>query len=324
MASKKILVTDSPWAANLNIEEEILKEISAELVVSENGEEDTLIQAAEGCVGILTCWAQTTTKVIDACDDCQIVSRIGIGLDNIDIRHCTERKIPVTYVPDYCICEVADHTMALLLACSRKIAFFDREVRGGTYDRLAGYPIKRLQGQSIGILGFGRIGRQVAQRAAAFGMEILACDPELSLDEAKELGVTKCTLVTLLKESDFVSLHVPLNPETHHIIGHGELTMMKPTAFVINTSRGGLVDLKALLEALESGQVLGAGLDVTEPEPLDPGHPIHAHDRVVNTPHNAFNSAEAVVELRTRSAQAVVHAFKGEPFQNLVNPEIYE
>jgi D-3-phosphoglycerate dehydrogenase len=323
MASKKILVTDSPWAANMDMEAKVLKEIDAELVLAPSGDEPTLVTEAKGCVGILTCWAKTTAAVIDACDNCRIVSRVGIGLDNIDIPHCTKRKIPVTYVPDYCIGEVADHTMALVLAFQRKIAFFDREIRKGTYNRLAGYPIRRLEGQTLGILGFGRIGRQVALRAAGFGLETLACDPELTLSEARKLGVTKCTFVTLLKESDFITLHLPLNPKTYHIMGTGEFAMMKPAGVLINTSRGGLVDHDALLEALNSGRILGACLDVTEPEPLPAGHPLTTHERVINTPHNAFASREAVAELRQRSAKAIVDALKGAPFRNLVNPEIY-
>lgn len=314
----KILITDIAWP-DIDIEREVLAEIGAEPILAESSDESGLVAAAAGCCAIMTCWAKTTRAVIDACVDCRIVARLGIGLDNIDVAYCTERGIPVTNVPDYCIGEVADHAFALLLACARKVALFDCAIKAGNYSLQAGSPLHRIAGQTLGIIGFGKIGREVAKRAAAFGMRVLALSRSLTDDEAKSAGAERSDLEAIFRDSDFISLHAPLTAETEHLLGPDQFTKMKPTAFVINTARGGIIDHDALLEALNAGQIQGAALDVTDPEPLPDDHPLILHEKVIHTPHAAFSSEESVAELRQRTAQEVVRILKGEAPENQVN-----
>ncbi|MDA0836920.1 MAG: C-terminal binding protein [Planctomycetota bacterium] len=314
----RILVTDIAWP-DLVIEEEILKQAKAKLVLAPDAEEQTLTRLAVDCTAIMTCWAKTTAKVIDACKGCRIVARFGIGLDNIDVAHCTKHGIPVTNVPDYCVREVADHTMALLLALARKITFFDSEIKTGRYALQSGYPMNRLSEKTLGIIGFGKIGREVALRAKAFGIRVIVHSRSLTAADAAEQQVKPVPLEELLSHSDFISLHLPLSDRTSHLLDKNRFEIMKPGTFLINTARGGLIDHSALLQALNSGRLRGAALDVTDPEPLNHDHPLVGHKRVIHTPHAAFVSEEAVAELRSRTAKEVVRALKGMPLQNRVN-----
>jgi D-3-phosphoglycerate dehydrogenase len=314
----KILITDIAWP-DLCIEEEILKQAHARPVLATNTNEQTLVRAATDCAAIMTCWAKTTPKVIDACKECRIVARYGIGLDNIDVAHCSKQGIPVTNVPDYCVGEVADHTMALLLALARKISSFDSEIKAGRYDPQSGYTMNRLSEKTLGIIGFGKIGREVARRARAFGIKVIAHSRSLTAVDAAEQHVRPVPLEVLLCHSDFISLHLPLSDGTSHLLGKDEFDVMKPGTFLINTARGGLIDHNALLEALNSGRLRGAALDVTDPEPLGHDHPLVGHGHVIHTPHAAFVSEESVTELRTRTAKEVVRALKGMPLQHRVN-----
>jgi D-3-phosphoglycerate dehydrogenase len=314
----KILITDIAWP-DLLIEEEILKQAQAQPVLAPDTDERTLVRAAADCSAIMTCWAQTTAEVMDACKECRIVARYGIGLDNIDVAHCTKQGIPVTNVPDYCVGEVADHTLALLLALARKISFSDSQIKAGRYDRQAGYPMNRLSDKTLGIIGFGKIGREVARRAQAFGIKVVVHSRSLTAVKAAEQHVRSVPLEVLLSQSDFISLHLPLSKDTSHLLGKNEFDIMKSGTFLINTARGGLIDHDALLEALNSGQLRSAALDVTDPEPLSHDHPLVVHERVIQTPHAAFVSEESVAELRTRTAKEVVRALKGIPLQHRVN-----
>ncbi|MDP6114238.1 MAG: C-terminal binding protein [Planctomycetota bacterium] len=314
----KILVTDIAWP-DFAIEEEILERVHAEPVIATNTDEQTLVRFATDCEAIMTCWAPTTARVIQACQRCRIVARFGIGLDNIDVAHCTKHGIPVTNVPDYCLGEVADHTLALLLSLARKISFYDSQIKAGGYDLRSGYPLNRLSERTLGIIGFGRIGREVARRAQAFGIKVIVYSRNLAAVDAAEQQVRPVPLDVLLSHSDFISLHVPLTEETSCLLGKHEFETMKPGAFLINTARGGLIDHGALLDALNSGHLRGAALDVTEPEPLNHDHPLLRHERVVHTPHAAFASEESIAELRARTAKEVVRALKGMPLQHRVN-----
>ncbi|MBI2192915.1 MAG: C-terminal binding protein [Planctomycetes bacterium] len=317
----KILVTDIAWP-DLEIERRILREAEAEPLLADKADEPGLVRAARGCSGIMTCWARVSPAVIEACSGCRIVARYGIGLDNIDVAACSRLRIPVTNVPDYCVGEVADHALALVLACARKVAFYDRAIKAGRYALQAGYPLHRISGRVLGIAGFGRTGREVARRAAVFGLKVLAYSRRLTTVESQAAGVEHASWDGLLAESDFLSLHLPLSPSTRHLLDVRAFQLMKPSAFLINTARGGLVDTPALLEALDAGRLLGAALDVTEPEPLPPGHPLAGHERVILTPHAAFSSQESVDELRARTAREVVRVLRGGRPENLVNPEI--
>jgi D-3-phosphoglycerate dehydrogenase len=263
MPKLKVLITDYAWP-DVDIERSILAEADARLVVAAATDAGSLARLAADVDAIMTNWAKVSEAVIAAAPRCRIISRLGIGLDNIDVACATRRKIVVTNVPDYCLIEVAEHTLALLLSLARKVAFYHLETKAGRYDLAAGPPLKRIEGQTLGIVGLGNIGRRVAERASGLGLRVLATSRS-----AKQLppGVERCALDELLARSDYVSLHVPLVDATRRMIGAKELARMKPGAYLINTARGGLIDQAALAAALRAGQLAGAALDVQESEP---------------------------------------------------------
>jgi len=277
-----------------------------ELIEAPDGQEQTLIKLAANVDAIATCWANVTQQVIKAAPKCRIVARLGIGLDNIDIPTATQLRIPVTNVPDYCIPEVSEHTMGLLLAITRKISLFDREAKQGDYNLAAAGPMFRMEGRTLGLLGFGRIARAVRERALSFGLNEM-----VTLDE-------------LLRRSDYLSLHAPYNETSHHIINANTLAQMKPGAVLLNTARGGLIEHSSLWQAIQNGQIAGAGLDVFDPEPPDLNQPLYKDSRVIVTPHAAFTSEESLIDLRTRVCGQILQALQGEQPANVVNPEIYE
>lgn len=317
MAKYRALYTDFPWA-DASIERTILAEADCELVESPDNKELTLAGLAPGMDAILTCWAPVTARVIDAADRCRHIARTGIGLDNIDVRRATERGIIVTNVPDYCLREVAEHALALVLALGRKVAAYHLATKAGKYELVAQLPVDRIEGKTMGIVGLGQIGSRLAVKAAALGMRVVGTTRSGRVPE----GVASRSLEELLAESDFVSLQLPLGAETRHLINRQTLARMKPTAYLINTSRGGLVDHAALAEALADGLLAGAALDVQDPEPPDLSQPPWNDPRVIVTPHVAFYSPEATEELRTRVARQVVAFLRGERPENVVNPSV--
>jgi D-3-phosphoglycerate dehydrogenase len=319
-AKYRVLLTDRAWPDS-DLEKEILGRAGADVVEAPNYEESTLIDLARQVDAVATCWAPVRSAVIRSVGNCRVISRFGIGLDNISVETATSLRIPVTNVPDYCVPEVADHAVALLLACARKVAFYDHQAKDGCYNLQAGPTMYRLEGSVLGLVGFGRIGQAVARRAAAFGIEVIA-----HTRTRKDSG-TGCRMVSfgeLLERSDFISLHLPLSPSTRHLMGDAEFERMKPTAYLVNTSRGPLINHDALLRALESGQVAGAALDVFDPEPPDLREPLFRDERVIVTPHTAFLSAESLDDLRRRVAHQIADALQGLRPEHVVNPEVYE
>lgn len=310
----RVLFTDCPWN-DTSVERAILAEAGAEIELAERSDAVSLAAMASGVDGILTCWAPVPSAVIEAAPKCSIIARLGVGLDNIDMAAATRRGIVVCNVPDYCRIEVAEHALSLILALGRKVAFYHRETKSGRYDLKAGPELRRLASQTLGIVGYGRIGREVAARARALGLRVLACGRNFS--EAHD--VEKRDLDSLLAESDYVSLHVPLSPATRHMMGKAQLARMKPTAYLINTSRGGLLDHAALAAALAGGGLAGAALDVQEPEPPDLSQPPFNDPRVIVTPHAAFLSRESLLELRTRASRQMADFFQGRRPANVVN-----
>ncbi|HJS07997.1 MAG TPA: C-terminal binding protein [Pirellulales bacterium] len=315
MAKYKALLTDYAWP-ELDIERRILGVADVELVVAEHKDAAALAELARDCDAIMTNWAKVPESVIAAAPKCRIVCRLGIGLDNIDVAAAKRRNIPVTNVPDYCLIEVAEHALSLLLALSRKVAFYHHETKQGRYVLQAGPILRRIEGQTLGIVGLGNIGRKLAEKAAPLGMRILATTRSRRQPLS---GVKLVDLDKLLTESDYVSLHLPLTPETKHRIGPAELVRMKPSAYLINTARGGLIDTAALARALTEGRLAGAALDVQDPEPPDLSQPPYNDPRVIVTPHAAFVSQESLANLRERVARQVVDRLQGRRPENVVN-----
>jgi D-3-phosphoglycerate dehydrogenase / 2-oxoglutarate reductase len=272
---------------------------------------------------ILTCFKLVTPKVVEAAAHLRVIGRYGVGVDNIAVAQATARGIPVTNVPDYCVDEVAEHVMALLLAQARKLLPYDAALRRGEWGIATGMPIHRISGSTLGIVGFGRIGRAVATRARALGMLVLAYDPYVAEEVVAGAGAEAVDLDGLLRRSDYVTLHVSLDASTRHFIDAARLALMKPGAFIVNASRGAVIDLEALADALRAGRLAGAGLDVFEPERLPQDHPLLSAPGLLATPHVAFYSEESMVELRRRATRNVVAVLTGERPASVVNPEVY-
>jgi D-3-phosphoglycerate dehydrogenase len=243
-------------------------------------------------------------------------------LDNIPVARATELGMVVTNVPDFCLDEVSDHAMALLLAAARRIVPFANETAAGSWVPSGGRALPRLRGKTIGIVGYGNIGRSLAPKAAAFGMRVLVHAPSLAPGHLGNGVEAVASLVELLELSDFVSLHVPSTPATRNLIDECALRTMKPTAWLINTSRGAVVDEVALVKALDDRWIAGAALDVLSSEPPPPDHPLLGRSNVIVTPHVAFASVEAVTELRRRAAEHVAMVLRGEIPPHIVNPEV--
>ncbi|MFQ5733253.1 MAG: C-terminal binding protein [Planctomycetaceae bacterium] len=315
----RVLLTDRALP-DCEVERRILSAIDAEIVEAPTDDEATLVALAGDCDAIATCWARVTARVIRAAGRCRLIARYGVGLDNICVETATESGIPVTCVPDYCVAEVAEHTLALLLSLVRRTTLFDARAKRGDFERRVDPPMRRLEGQTLGLVGFGRIGQSVFRRAEAFGLNVVATSA--SGDDHGE-NCRMILLNDLLRQSDVVSLHCPLQDDTRRLIGASQLSRMKSTAFLINTARGGLVDRDALWTAICNRRLAGAALDVFDPEPPDLSHPLFSDERVIVSPHAAFLSADSLRELRTRTARQIADVLQRRRPEHLVNPEVW-
>jgi D-3-phosphoglycerate dehydrogenase len=299
-----------------------LDQVGAQLVVASNGTAEEIIALAEDVDAILTCWKQVPSAALDIASRCRIVSRYGIGLDNIPVARATDLGIVVTNVPDFCLDEVAEHTLALIMACGRRIMPLVDETRQGIWRQTTARGMARLREQVLGLVGYGNIAQAVAGRARALGLQVLAYTPRLAPNALAPWGRATNDLVELLAMADYVSLHLPLNESTRGLINEAALAKMKPTAYLINTSRGAIIDEAALLAALQKGQIAGAALDVMSHEPPLPAHPLLSHPRVIATPHVAFYSEAAIIDLATKAARHVAQGLRGEIPACVVNPEV--
>ncbi len=318
--TQRVLLTDRPWADD-SIERGILAAAGIDLIEAPAGDEATLSALAADCQAIMTCWAKVTQTVIAASPGCKHVARLGIGLDNIDVAYATSQNILVTNIPDYCIEEVVDHALALLLGLARNISFHYLQTKQGVYDLRAGQPMRRIAGQTLGLLGFGRTGQLLREKAMGLGLKVIA---HSSSGSDRGTGCEMVSQEELFRRSDFLSLHAPLNPQTKHVVNARTLAMMQPHAVIINTSRGPLIDHGALWAALQANQIGGAGLDVFEPEPPNLADPLYSDSRVIATPHIAFVSAESLINLRERTAQQVVDVLQGRVPENVINPQVLQ
>jgi D-3-phosphoglycerate dehydrogenase len=315
-----VLVTDYAWPL-LDIERKILAEVDAELLVAETGEEEEIISLAPAVDAILTNWKKVPAAALDAAPKCLVVSRYGVGVDNIPVDHATSLGVLVTNVPDFCLEEVSDHAMALLLACARRITRFDRATAAGEWDLSLARGLPRLRGQTLGLIGFGNIARKLAPKALGFGMRVLAYTPRLTAAHEGGVELTN-NLAHILAESDYLSLHAPATPATQALIGERELRAMKTTAYLINTSRGALIDEQALTHALHEGWIAGAALDVLGQEPPPADHPLLTSEKTIITPHTAFYSETAITELQTKAATNVAEVLRDKLPATIVNPAV--
>jgi D-3-phosphoglycerate dehydrogenase / 2-oxoglutarate reductase len=305
-----VLLTDRAWPDDA-VERGVLEAAGLRLVTgpADPAPAETIeaLMAQHQPDAVLTCWAEVSARAIEASTALRLVARMGVGLDNIAVSAATARGVLVTNVPDYCVEEVSDHAVGLVLAWTRGIPIADREARSGQWNP-AGARLRRLAALSCGVIGFGRIGRATARKLAAFTANVVASDPHPPADTG---GVPIVALDELLSSSDIVIVHAPLSDATHHLIGDRELALMPPGALLVNVSRGGLVDAAAVERSLQSGHLGGAGLDVLEREPHIP-FGLAAHPTVTITPHIAFSSDVSLVELRRSAAEEVVRVLRGE------------
>ena len=311
MAKTLIAITDSPFPS-LDPAKKALAKFDPEYRMSKSPSAEDILAVARDADAVLVTYAKLGRDLLKELKRCKAIGRFGLGVDNIDLPAAKEFGIAVNYVPDYCIREVSDHAMALLLALIRKIPLSNKLVQGGRWEMPAVVPIRRIEGTVLGLVGFGHIPRLVAPKAQAFGIKVIAFDPFAKADIFKAARVESVDFDTLLNKSDYVSVHAPLMPATRGMMNAAAFAKMKKGAYIVNTARGPLIDEPALIAALDSGQVGGAGLDVVTAEPLAKDSPLLGRDNVIISPHTAFYSIEALEELQTKCASDVARVLSGE------------
>lgn len=312
MSELIVAVADSPFPS-LAPAERVLHPLGARLRLSASPAAKDIVAVARDADALMVCYAKLPGDLIRQLARCRVIGRTGLGVDNIDLSAARERRIAVTYVPDYCMAEVSDHAMALLLALARKVPFANGLVQSGRWEMAAVAPIHRLKGQTLGLVGFGNIPRTLVPKAKAFGLRVLAFDPFVAPDVFVSSAVESVSFDELLGSSDFVSIHAPLTPQTRGLFNASVFNKMKAGAQLINTARGPIVDEKALIEALNSGHIGGAALDVLETEPPPTDSPLTGRSNVVLSPHTAFYSVEALEELQTKCATDIARVLTGQP-----------
>jgi D-3-phosphoglycerate dehydrogenase len=316
----KVLITD-PYHQNFHIEKEVLSEINAEVFVDHCQTEEDVIKIGSNMDGLLVSYVSIGKKVIENLPKCKVIVKYAVGVDNIDLEAATLKKIFVANVPRYCVEEVSTHTVALLLNLIRKISKYDQSVKRGFWDPLVGDPIFRLENRVLGIIGFGNIGKRVAEKFRPFKLSIIVYDSLVNDKIISKYGAKKVELKTLLCQSDYISLHCPLNKYTKHLIDFEEIEIMKKGGFIINTGRGEIINQKALYKAIKDEKIAGEALDVLEKDPpffTD----IMNTEKIIYTPHVAWNSVEAEIELRKSAAQEVKRVLEGGKPLNLVNKDV--
>ncbi len=316
--SYRVLITDCDHGS-IEEEKEVLYKIGAELILAQAKEEWALIQSCKDADGIINQYSILNRRVLENLKKCKVISRYGVGVDSIDLGAATDLGIIVANVPDYCIDEVANQTVALLFSLIRKISFFDKKVKSGQWDFRLGSTIYRTRGKTLGLIGCGKIGQEVARRISSFGIKVIAFDP--FIDKPPET-IELRSFDEVLRDSDFISIHCPLVDSTFHLIGEDEFKKMEKKPIIINTSRGPIIDEKALIKALKEGIISGAGLDVLEKEPPELGNPLLEMENVILTPHAGFYSVESIKELKMRTAENVANVLQGILPKSVVNKEV--
>jgi D-3-phosphoglycerate dehydrogenase / 2-oxoglutarate reductase len=306
-----IAVTDSPFPS-LEPAKAALAKLEPEYRISKSASADDILDVARDADAVLVTYAKLTGDLLRQFKRCKAIGRFGLGVDNIDLQAAKELGISVNYVPDYCLREVSDHAMALLLALARKVTLSNKLVQSGRWEVPPITPLRRLDGQVLGLVGFGNIPRALAPKAKAFGLRVVVHDPFVPPETLAKAAVEDASFDALLSMSDFVSIHAPLLPTTRGLFNAGTFIKMKRGSYLINTARGPLVDESALIHALDSGQLGGAALDVVETEPLAKNSPLLNRDNVILTPHTGFYSVEALEELQTKCASDVARVLSGQ------------
>jgi D-3-phosphoglycerate dehydrogenase len=331
-----IVVTSDRYGnetAGLEMEREMVGEVTdldITLLSRASISEDDLIRVGQEADAMLVSTREAVTRrVLESIPRVKVISRYGVGLDNVDLDAAADAGIVVTHYPGYCTAEVADHALAMILALNRRIVEQDRSLREGAWvthgpatRRILRGPIQPLREQTLGIVGFGRIGQAVAARAKPFGVTIIAADPYVDPEVAYAAGVELVSLPDLLQRADIVTMHTPLTPETRGFINAEALALMKPTAVLVNTSRGPVIDLPALAQALQEERLAGAALDVVDPEPLPAESLFYGMLNVILTPHSAYYSERSVDVVRRETFQEALQVLRGKRPRTVANPAV--
>jgi D-3-phosphoglycerate dehydrogenase len=309
----KVAIAYQNFGDNFTIERDVLAQIDPEILYT-NGDlsSPAALAAIEDADAVMVTLQKVTADIIAAMPKCKVIGRAGTGLDTIDLAAASSRGIWVVYVPDYGVDEVSAHAIALLLAQARNVVSLVNATRAGLWNSAGGRTIYRLKGKMLGVIGFGRIGQATAEKGRGLGLKVIVFDPVLNEAAVERLGVRAVDLDTLARESDFITLHTPLLDSTRHIINASFLAKMKPTAYLVNTARGSLIDENALLAAVQAGAIAGAALDVFEVEPIAQDSLLLQEGRILLTPHAAWYSEEAKIDMRMGVAQDVVRVLRGE------------
>lgn len=319
----KIIITDCDHDS-IAVEQALATERGIELVLAQCRTEDEVIAAAAGADAIVVQYAPITDRVLTALPNLKAIGRYGVGVDTVDVEAATAHGVAVCNVPDYGTEDVSDHAIALALAVSRGLIQLDRGIRRGNHVLAPAQPLHRFITRTFGVVGLGLIGAATARKAKALGFDVIGSDPTLTVGTTTEAGVRVVSFEEVLSCADVISLHVPLNKHTYHLINKETLKLVKPTASLVNTCRGGVVDTDAIVEALSNGTLKSAGLDVLEEEPVPADHPLALLDNVLLTPHAAWYSEESYSELKHRALENVADVVARTQPRNVLNPEVLD
>ena len=311
MSNSIIAVADSVFPSLDPAKKALSGQTTEDFRMSQDKSPESILAVAADADALLVTYSQINAEVIAGLNNCRAIGRFGIGTDNIDIAAAVKKGITVCYAPVYCLDEVSDHAMALLLACVRKIPFANARAGQGRWEMPAVAPISRIRGKTLGLIGLGNIPQKIVGKAQAFGINVIASDPYCSDDVFTHLNVEKVGLNDLLERSDYISVHAPLTSETENMFNIEAFKKMKNSAYLINTARGPLVEINDLAAALDAGEIAGAGLDVLPEEPPTENNPLLGRDDVVLTPHTGFYSEDALLDLQTTVANDVATILSG-------------
>jgi D-3-phosphoglycerate dehydrogenase len=316
MSTFKVVLTDNIFP-DLIIEREMLAKVDAELV--EVTDPSKLGEEVKDADAVINTYAELTADIIGGMQKCRLIIRNGIGVNTIDVDACNENGIMVGNIPTYCIEEVATHAISLMLTLNRKIFLYNNSVRSGVWDVKKGSPIQSVVGATLGLVGFGRIPRLINERALALGMKVLAYDPFVSAEDAAAVGAQKAEIDEVISESDFISIHCPLTPDTRGMFNYEAFTAMKDSAYLINTARGPVINEPDLVRALEENLIGGAGLDVLMEDRGQIDHPLYAFDNVIITPHAAWYSEQSILRRRTQTVDSVMEVLQDREPHSFLN-----